>query len=414
MNENHSRGEWTYRPRWAAAPLRQRLKDFPVLAITGPRQVGKSTLLRHESPVSDFDYIDLDDLELRARIQRDPELPWEGRDRVVVDEVQRIPQLLTSLKAEVDRRSRRMQVVISGSANLLLMRGVSESLAGRAAHLDLLPCSLGEWRGSSPPDLLSRLLKGSALKETKVSSRAPSQEIYRGLLPPARLARRPEIWWEAYVRTYLERDLRDLSMVQSLPDFRRLLELVALRNGQIVNESEVASGLGLSQPTVHRWINLLEISQLLLRLPAYTANRGKRLMKRPKYHLVDPGLAAFLCGLHSAKGVEAAQEYGALFETLVLSQLRVLASLMTPRASLFHWRTSDGKEVDLVLTQGRRMTAFECKCTRRARAADTGHLRLFRKLHPQCKQGVLVYAGNRVQNMGEGIVALPWTLLAGL
>jgi len=405
---------WHYRPRWAASLLQQRLASFPVVAITGPRQVGKSTLLRHERPTSAFHYLDLDDLELRARVQRDLWLPWEGHDRVVVDEVHRIPQLLTALKAEVDRRSRDLRVVISGSANLLLMRQISESLAGRAAYLDLLPVAVGEWEGAPPPDVLSRLLDGVAPEEATAPCRAPAHEILRGLLPPARGLDRPEVWWDAYVRTYLERDLRDLTQVQSLPDFRRVMQLLALRNAQVVNETEVASAASVSQPTVHRWVGLLEVSQLLVRLPAFAVKRGKRLMKRPKYHMVDPGLAALLCGLFSASDVEAAPEYGALFETLVLSQVRVLASLLSPPAALFHWRTSEGKEVDLVVTRGRRMTAIECKCSRRARSADVSHLRLFRSLHPACKLGVLVYAGSRIQHMGDGIVALPWTVLAGL
>lgn len=415
MNEKQTRDEWIYRPRWAAAVLRQRLKAFPVVVVTGPRQVGKSTLLRAEPPFADFHYLDLDDLEMRARVERDPDLPWEGRDRVVVDEVHRVPELLSALKAEVDRRSRRLRVVLSGSANLLLMSQVSESLAGRAAYIDLLPFAVGEWEGLTPPDLLPRLLKGEAPAEKQVrTKRNAAQEIHRGMLPPPRELAPPEVWWDSYVRTYLERDLRDLSQVQSLPDFRRVLELLALRTAQTVNESEVATAIGLSQPTVHRWVNLLEVSQLLIRLPAFTTNRGKRLMKRPKYHLVDPGLAAFLCGLLSADEIQGAQEHGALFETFGVLQVRVLASLLSPPAALFHWRTSDGKEVDLIATQGRRMVAFEFKCSRKARSADAENLRLFRELHPECGLGVLVYTGDQVQRLGDGIVALPWTTLAGL
>jgi predicted AAA+ superfamily ATPase len=172
--------------------------------------------------------------------------------------------------------------------------------------------------------------------------------------------------------------------------------------------------VGLSQPTIHRWLKLLEVSQLLIRLPAFASNRGKRLIKRPKYHLADPGLAAHLCGLLSAEEVGAAREYGSLFETLVFTQLRVLASLLGPPAALHHWRTSDGKEVDLVVTRGRKMAAFDCRSSLRARTADTNHLRQFRALHPECKVGVLVYAGREIQHLGDGIVALPWTVLAGL
>jgi hypothetical protein len=317
------------------------------------------------------------------------------------------------LKAHVDGSGPSFRAILSGSANLLLLRDVSESLAGRAAFLDLLPATRGEWDDRPPPDTLAALLAGELPPEGAVPGADPAAEIHRGCLPPARLHPQPEVWWEAYVRTYLERDLRDLSTVASLPDFRRLMGLLALRTGQILNETELARHGGVSQPSVHRHVNLLEVSNLLTRVPAWEANRGKRVTRRPKVHLADPGLAAFLCGLFRPEDVRAARECGALFEGLVLHHLRVLASLLAPAAQVHHWRTADGKEVDLVVAHGRRLVALECKWTARPRADDARHLRLFRELHPECAAAALVHAGDRVEHLGAGVAAIPWTAFAG-
>ena len=413
MNGLQSSGEWKFRARWATASLTERLAAFPVVVVSGMRQTGKSTLLRHETPFAEYDTFDLDDMEVRRRFQQDPGLPWLDRDRVIIDEVHQVPALLPALKAHVDRHPG-FRAVLSGSANLLMMRDVSESLAGRAAYLDLAGFAPGEWEEHPRPRILEDLLSGSLPDEAPDTARPPTPDIARGLLPPALLQPNPTVWWDAYVRTYLERDLRDLSVVSSLPDFRRLMELMALHGAQIFNETELARRLGISQPTVHRWANLLETSHVLVRIPAYAVNRGKRLTKRPKAFLADPGLAAFLCGLYSADDVEGSREYGALFETLVLHNLRLLASLMTPPARVFHWRTSDGKEVDFVITHGRRSVAIECKTTNRPREAQAKHLRLFRELHPECAAGVLIHTGTKVEKLGQDLAAVPWTVLAGL
>ena len=413
MNENQTQRKWKYRNRWATRLLAERIDQFPVAVVTGVRQAGKSTLLRNEEPFRSFMAFDLDDLETRRRFRLDPSLPWVGQQRVFVDEVHQVPELLPSLKAHVDQNPG-FRAILSGSANLLMLKDVSESLAGRAAYLDLLPFAVGEWEEGTRPLVMEKLLLGEVATGAAQIARQPADEIARGLLPPARIHRQPEVWWDAYVRTYLERDLRGLSNVSSLPDYRRLMEMLALNSGQVLRETEISRRLAISQPTVHRWANLLEISHILVRVPAYATNRGKRLTKRPKIYMADPGLAAFLCGLYSADDVVNSREYGALFENLVLHHLRVLASMMSPAARVFHWRTSDGKEVDFIVTHGRRMLAIECKATTRPRAGHAKHLRLFKSLHPECAFGVVVHTGNQIEQLGDDIVALPWTVLAGI
>ncbi len=411
MNELHSDPD--YRPRWAGHLLRDRLAAFPVVVVTGPRQTGKTWLVRNEAPVDDYRFSDLDDLEVRARVEDEPGYPWTGTDSAVVDEVQRVPRVLEALKSAVDRREA-LRVVLTGSANLLLMKGVCETLAGRAAYLELLPAGAGEWAGREPPVLLDDLLAGRLPPDGGGMEQPPAPEIHRGLLPAARVAPDVVTWWDAYVRTYLERDLRDLSSVQSLPDFRRVMALLALGSGIPLNETEISRKVSVSQPTVHRYVNLLETSHLGVRIPAWTVNRGKRVARRPKLYLADPGLQAFLCGLFTPDDVESSREAGLLFETLVLHHLRLLASHLRPPGQVHHWRTADGREVDFVLSHGRRLVAFECKWTARPRAAHARHLRFFRELHPECAAGVVVHAGSGVERLGRRLVGLPWTVLAGL
>ena len=403
-----------YHARWAARRARETIADFPVLVVTGPRQSGKSTLLTHEEPFATFPRFDLDDLETRARVAIDPGLVTARGERVLVDEVQRVPDVLSALKARVDASGRAFRAVVSGSANLLLLHAISESLAGRAAYLELGPATLGEWRDRASPDILTRLLDGELPAEGAVPTAETAAEIQRGFLPPAREHPQPAVWWDAYLRTYLERDLRDISQVASLPDFRHLMALVGLRTAQVLNETELARSVGYSQPSVHRHLNLLEVSNLLTRIPAFVSNRGKRVTKRPKAHLTDVGLAAFLCGFLRPEEIAGAREAGPLFETLVVQHVRALAELERPAARLHHWRTSDGKEVDLIVSHGRRLVAFECKWTDRPRSDHARHLRLFRSLHPECSAAVVVHAGPRVEHLGDGVVALPWTVLAGL
>jgi hypothetical protein len=414
MNDLQTNPEWSFKNRWVGSLLQSRIQQFPAVIVTGPRQVGKSTLLRHQQPFRSMQHFDLDDMELRRRVELDPTLPWHASNRIIIDEVHRVPDVLPALKAEIDRRQGEIRVVLSGSADLLMLRDVSESLAGRASYVHLHPFAVGEWEGDAAPDIVDLLLERRDPGRVNAVARDPSTQIHRGLLAPARTHSDPVAWWDAYVRTYLERDLRDLSSIQSLPDFRRVMELLAVRSGAVLHETEISRQAAVSQPTVHRWVNLLEVCNLVTRVPAHAVNRGKRVARRPRLYWTDPGLAAFLAGLYSPDEVADSRELGALFETLVLHHLRVLASLMTPPARLMHWRTSDGKEVDFVLQHGRRLLAFECKCTQRPRADHARHLRLFARLHPECVRAAVVHAGTAIEDMGEGILALPWTALAGV
>lgn len=414
VNKNHSASGEPYRPRWVADTLRAAAEKNPVVVLTGARQVGKSTLLRNEEPFASWRYVTLDDFGALDAARRDPAALWAGVSGIVLDEVQRAPGVLSAVKAATDADPG-LRMVLSGSANLLLMQQVSESLAGRAAYIELGPMTLGEMEGAPPPRLLSDLLGGRLPAEGTVRCEDPAPHMVRGMMP--RLIGTTEeqaaTWWESYVATYLERDLRQLSQVESLPDFRRVMEMLALRQGQLLNQSEVARDAAVTQPTAHRYINLLETSSLLTRLPAYAVNRTKRIVKSPKPYWFDTGVASFLGGHYSAQSLLASREAGGAFEGLVMQHLAVLARLLTPRARLHYWRTTTGLEVDCVLEHGRRLVAFEFKLAERIGFGDVGALRVFMDDYPEASAGVVVYSGGEVLRLADRVVAIPWTLLAG-
>jgi uncharacterized protein len=417
MNNSYSSPK-KYYERWLTPFLQQASQDHPVIILTGARQVGKSTLLLNAEPFRNWRFHTLDDFDVLAQTRRDPEGLWAGTDRVVLDEVQKAPDLLLAVKQAVDRHPGRIRFALSGSANLLLMKQVSESLAGRAVYFVLDPMALGEIHGTPPSNILAYLLAGNFPEESLLSEAPPDPAviILRGLMPALLALDSPQSWtrwWDGYVATYLERDLRQVAQIDALLDFRRMMESVALRSGQLLNQSEVARDAQLSQPTVHRYLNLLETTNLFERLPAYTVSHTTRLLKSPKAFLNDPGLAVFLSGYYDLEGLRKAREYGAYFETLVYHHLRLLTRLMAPAGRLYFWRTHAGTEVDFVIEHGRRSIAVEVKMTDTPGFRDAAGLRSFLDDHPHASAGLLVHGGREVKRLDQKIIAMPWILLTG-
>lgn len=417
MNNNYS-GPTRYHPRWITPLLAEASQDHPVVVLTGARQVGKSTLLLNAEPFREWKFYSLDDFDILRQAQERPEALWAGTDRIVLDEVQKAPALLSAVKQAVDRAPRRYRFVLSGSANLLLLKQVSESLAGRAVYFVLDPMTLGEVQQVQPPDVLPRLLAGDWPAEGAADppSVDPAEILVRGLMPPLLTLDTPAAWtrwWGGYVSTYLERDLRQVAQIDALMDFRRVMELAALRTGQLLNQSEVARDAKLSQSTVHRYLNLLEATHLFERLPAYTASRTTRLLKAPKAFWTDPALAVFLSGYYTATDLRQTREYGNYFESLIYHHLRVLARQMTPPARLYFWRTQAGAEVDFVLEHGRRILALEVKLTDNPAYRDADGLRRFLEAHPRAVGGVLLHGGSAIRRLDDRLIALPWSLVAG-
>lgn len=417
MNKSYSRDELYY-PRWLTEHLKDALETHAVIVLTGARQVGKSTLLRNEEPFRSWRYYTLDDLDILAQARTNPASLWAGAENIVLDEVQRAPEVLLAVKQAVDTHPKKYRFVLSGSANLLLMQQVSESLAGRAAYFVLHPLTLGEQHRQPPPRLLTDLLSGQWPSESLIDEHPPDPVdlLLRGAMPGLVALTAPAAWlrwWEGYILTYLERDLRQIAQIDALLDYRRLMELLALHTGQLLNQTEVGRDAGLTQPTAHRYINLLETTHLLERLAPYTAGRIQRLVKSPKIFWTDPGLPVFLSGYFDVESLRASRELGSFFEALIYQHLRVLSELLTPKARLYFWRTRTGHEVDFVVEQGRKLLAIEVKLTENPRYPHAAGVRSFLETHPNAQGGVLLHGGRGIRYLDERIIAIPWTLLTG-
>ena len=408
----------TFVPRLLTPIIEEALGQFPVVVLTGARQTGKSTLVQHLPSARGRAYRTLDDLDLVARAERSLEAVLEESDRLTLDEVQRAPQLLLAIKRTVDKDRRKGRFLLTGSANLLLMRRVSESLAGRATYLALLPMTEREKRGRAEPGPWSRFLQAGTTKELAralernghTATGWPERAVTGGY-PPVVFSASPRErlrWFEGYVRTYLERDLQDIASISALADFRRLMGLAALRLGQILNQSELARNAALSQPTVHRYLNLLETSYRLVRVPAFARSRTKRLIKSPKAYWNDVGLGAFLAGLTDAGEVRRHPLAGALLENLVLTQLLAWREVELPRPHISYWRTAAGAEVDFVIESARGLLPVEVKASPRARPEACRSIEGFLDEHPKVMQvGLVLYGGNEIVQLSRRVVAAP-------
>lgn len=319
-------------------------QKMPVVSLSGPRQSGKTTLARHL--FSDYEYLSFEDPDTRERFDHDPRAFLGAHDgRVIFDEDQRAPELFSYLQAAVDDRPDYGRFVLTGSQDFLMMRGITQSLAGRVALFKLLPLSFRELNGAgeAPQDRDQWLLQGGypALYDRNID---------------------PADYYGLYVNTYLERDVRAELGVRKLAQFSVFLQLCALRTGQQLNKTDLATDAGVSVGTVGEWLSLLEASGILFQLQPWTRSRGKRLTKRPKLYFCDAGLAAHLAGVDSLEGLEASGLCGHLFETAVISDLRKAEYARGRRPEMSFWRDAKGNEIDLVVEKGlRAIAAIEIK-----------------------------------------------------
>ena len=397
-------------PRLVVASLEDRLRVMPAVVVTGARQAGKSTLAQELTP-GRRRFVTLDDLDALDAARRDPEALFGGAEPVTIDEVQRAPDLLRAVKQAIDRERQPGKFLLTGSANLLLMRRVSESLAGRASYLTLWPMTRREQLGLGRGGAWDELLQTHDADWPQVVNAQPGlYEDWRSLArrggfptPALQLANSPAraVWFDGYVRTYLERDLQSLSSIAALPDFRRLMRAACLRLGQLVNQTELGRDVGLPQPTVHRYLNLLETSYLLVRLPAYAVNRTKRLIKSPKVYWGDTGVALHLS--------QEREPRGAHLENLVLHDLLTWRDARLDLAEVYYWRTAVGDEVDFVVEVDGRLLPIEIKATTRPRRRDSTTLRTFRAEYgEQSRPGLLLHAGELVDWIAPDVLAAPW------
>lgn len=414
-----------YHPRWLEGRIHDALSDTPVVLLNGARQTGKSTLVEVFAHSQTGRYFTLDDPTALAAAQSDP-VSFIGDEQglLIIDEVQKAPGLFAAIKRSVDRNRRPGRFLLTGSADVLMLPSAAESLAGRMEVLTLQPLSQGEIAHARPqfiqhlfankPIPLIHPLTRKAVGAQGTSSTTPTSLIAcvtTGGYPEALIRKRADrrqTWFESYVTTITQRDIRELSNISELTALPRLLKLLAARSGALMNVAELARASGIPQVTLHRYLALLEASFLFQPLPAWHANLGKRLIKAPKSYLLDSGLACVLSGI-DATTLTQAPHYGGLLETFILGELRRECAALPSPPKVHHYRSAGGVEVDFVIEDSAgRCAGIEIKATRSLSAKHFNGLRdLEAGLGEQFHCGVVLYAGSETVRFGERLWAVP-------
>ncbi|MGA2267230.1 MAG: ATP-binding protein [Bryobacteraceae bacterium] len=396
-------------PRTLAASLRKAASGFPVVTVTGPRQSGKTTLVRSE--FRDYAYVSLELPDQRAFAMEDPRgFLAQFNGPVILDEAQRAPDLFSYLQAEVDEKQVPGQFILTGSQNFLLLERISQSLAGRCAVLHLLPFSLAELTGRAPVSLDG--FGAWAARKLHTPPFGLFELLHAGLYPrihDQHLA--PREWLAAYYQTYVERDVRNVLHVGDLETFGRFVRLCAGRSGQLLNLSGLAADCGVTHTTARRWLSVLEASFVILLLRPHHENFGKRLIKTPKLHFLDTGLLCFLLGIRTAAEIEVHSSRGAVFESFVVSELYKNFLHRGEQPGLYFWRSAAGHEVDVLVELGSRRIPVEIKSAQTVAGDFLAGLSYWRDLAgDQSGRAALVYGGDRYFRQG-GAVVYPWFAL---
>lgn len=406
------------KPRTLSKVILRAVKTFPSVVVTGPRQSGKTTLLKQLFSKS-HRFVTLEDPDVRMRAKEDPlKFLEQHNPPVILDEIQYVPELLSYIKTRIDKKRTPGQWLFTGSQNFNLMQGISQSLAGRVAVLSLLPFSFSEriGEGDQAQDVTTRVKSISATPQVRFKV-SLSDVILRGSYPEiaSKKSVDRQLWCGSYISTYLERDLRNLAQVGDLSLFERFLRLCATRTGQLLNLSELAKEIGLSVPTIKRWISILETGHQVYLLYPYYRNIGKRLVKSPKLYFNDTALASYLLGLHDRETLINSPHFGHLFETLVVTDFLKRFLHFGQMPSLYYLRTRDGLEVDLVIELGPYLHLFEIKgaMTIFPKHADTLS-RIKRALPSQAKTTALISLSSTSFVVKDGIINYNWKDLLGI
>ncbi|MFI5334818.1 MAG: ATP-binding protein [Chlamydiales bacterium] len=372
--------------RTLAVELEALARSYPVVTVMGPRQSGKTTLARHTFP--GMAYVNLEELDIQALATEDPRGFLEQYpEGAILDEIQRVPALLSYIQVIVDEKQKKGMFILTGSHQMELHQAISQSLAGRTALLNLLPMSLEELSNA-----------GFDLSVDEALLKGGYPRIYKDALDPTKAYRN-------YFQTYIERDLRQLIHVKDLLQFQRFIRICAGRIGQLLNLEGISNEVGVSSQTIKEWISILEASFVILRLQPYFENFGKRMVKAPKLFFTDVGLATYLLGIENAAQVSRDPLRGNLIENLIVLELFKARLNKGLDPQLYYFRDAHGHEVDLIFQRGHSLVPIEIKAARTFNAEFLKNLDYFQRLAPdRCDKGFLIYTGSQEQSIDKFVL----------
>jgi uncharacterized protein len=406
---------YTFIDRKVKSRLEDALDDTRVVLVVGPRQAGKTTLVRSYAS-SEKPYITLDDIQSLASARLDPVGFVRGLDSAVIDEIQRVPELLLAIKESVDRDPAPGRFLLTGSANVMSLPTIADSLAGRVATTLLLPFAQAELE-NTPGRFIDRIFAGELpMAGTNLQDQHVMQRVLNGGYPEA-LRRKTDVrrraWHEDYLSLILDRDVRDIARIDQLDSLPKLVRMLGEHAGQLLNVLSLASPLGLSSPTTHRYISILERLFLVRVLPPWHSNKLSRLIKKPKLHFLDSGLLASVRGDTAVSLQQNRTRYGALLESFVFSEVLKLASWSDMRVTISHFRTKEMEEVDLVLEDNHgRIVGIEIKAGATLRPKDfSGLKKLQEAAGDRFLRGLILHDHDRVTPFNERIHSAPLSVL---
>ena len=408
-----------YRPRALSDRLLQLASAFPAVVVGGARQVGKTTLLRHIFP--DHDYVVFDASLDQENARREPDLFLKNHPPpVILDEIQYAPEVVAAIKRQIDRSPQQMgQFLLTGSQQWQVLKSLAESLAGRAAFLDLFGFSLAELAGATSVGWLGRWLQAPT-DFFDWSRRAPRYEgnlqewLWRGFLPRAtelEITLIPD-FWSGYHRTYVERDARLAGDINDWQEFGRFVRLMSALTAQEINLSQLGREIGMTPQTARRWLKVMEGTYQWFELPAFSGNPAKRVVSRPKGYLADTGLACFHAQISSPQALGGHPLFGPLFETAMVCELMKQAAALATRPAFHHWRTAGGAEVDLVLERDGMLYPLEIKLTAAPGRRQASGIEAFRAAHAHRRvgQGAVICAVDTPRWLADEVLASPWNM----
>ena len=391
--------------------LQEALAVFPVVLLCGARQVGKSTLVLSLCE----HYITLDDITQLDGARADPKRFIQDLPRpIVIDEIQKAPELLPAIKEEVDRKRKNGDFLLTGSANLLGYKKVTESLAGRMGVMELLPLSCREMANRADANLADDLFSAEwPNNKTPQSSNLLLDSLLQGGYPELQrihTQRGRNLWFSSYVSTYIERDVRDIGELRHIDRFIHLLNILAPRSATLLNKAELSRTAGIEQKTLTNYLSLLEMVFQIKRIHPYSANLGKRFVKSPKLFFTDSGVLCHLLGLNSKEILRNSSYYGAILETFVFTELLKAVQYSESPTRLWHYRTSDQHEIDLLIERDGKVIPVEIKAAKTVRKKDFKHIEDLQSRNSTVKNGVIFYQGEQLVPFGKNY-AMPILML---